>query len=180
MALDCTHTARTVMGMTTPDLLGKAPLIIAYGMGVDSTAMLVGLHQRGIRPDKILFADTGSEKPETMAYLPIMQAWLRSVGFPEIEVVRYAPKHGLYSTLEGNCLVNETLPSLAFGYKKCSLKWKREPQDRHCRAWQPAKDAWAAGLKCVKCIGYDAGPADSKRAWNLTDERRVRVLVPAA
>ena len=29
------------------------PLVVAYGMGVDSTAMLVGLRQRGIRPDLI-------------------------------------------------------------------------------------------------------------------------------
>lgn len=33
------------------------PVTVAYGIGVDSTAMLVGLHQRGIRPDLILFAD---------------------------------------------------------------------------------------------------------------------------
>ena len=32
------------------------PLVVAYGMGVDSTAMPVGLHQRGIRPDLILSA----------------------------------------------------------------------------------------------------------------------------
>lgn len=32
------------------------PLVVSYGMGVDSTAMLVGLHQRGIRPDIIMFA----------------------------------------------------------------------------------------------------------------------------
>lgn len=149
------------------------PLIVAYGMGVDSTAMLVGMHARGIRPDLILFADTGSEKPETYAYLPVIQAWLRSVGFPEVIVVRYVvqnPRNGFYSSLEENCLVNATLPSLAFGFKKCSLKWKREPQDKWCRTWQPAIDAWARGDKCVKAIGYDAGPVDSKRAWSLTDD----------
>jgi hypothetical protein len=34
------------------------PLVVAYGLGVDSTAMLVELAQRKIRPDLILFADT--------------------------------------------------------------------------------------------------------------------------
>ena len=41
------------------------PLVVAYGLGVDSTAMLVEFAHRGIRPDLILFADTGGEKPET-------------------------------------------------------------------------------------------------------------------
>lgn len=36
----------------------KAPLVVSYGVGVDSTAMLVAMQQRGIRPDLILFADT--------------------------------------------------------------------------------------------------------------------------
>ena len=37
------------------------PLIVAYGVGVDSTAMLIEFAFRGIRPDHILFADTGGE-----------------------------------------------------------------------------------------------------------------------
>ncbi|MBW4025517.1 MAG: hypothetical protein HIU92_20750 [Proteobacteria bacterium] len=55
---------------------GADPIIVAYGMGVDSTAMLIGLRDRKVRIGLILFADTGSEKPETMAYLPVIQAWL--------------------------------------------------------------------------------------------------------
>jgi hypothetical protein len=157
-----------------------SPLVVAYGLGVDSTAMLVGMAARGIRPDLILFADTGSEKPETYEYLPIMQAFLRRVGFPAARVVRYVPawtKNGPYTTLEENCLVNRTLPSLAFGRKGCSLKWKREPQDRFCRAWEPARRAWAAGGKVVKAIGYDAGPADSRRS-TIADDDEYRYWYP--
>jgi len=67
------------------------PVVVAYGMGVDSTAMLVGLHQRGIRPDLILFADTGGEKPDKYLYAPIIRQWLRGsdVDFPQFDVVRY-------------------------------------------------------------------------------------------
>jgi len=163
------------------DLAPRAPLVVAYGMGVDSTAMLVGMHARGIRPDLILFADTGSEKPETYAYLPVINAWLRSVGFPEVEVVRYVPqrfKNGAYATLHDNCLVNETLPSITFGRKSCSLKWKRAPQDARVRRWEPAKAAWAAGLKVTKAIGYDNGPIDSKRAWKVTDDAEYHYIYP--
>src|SRR3712207_8674342 len=54
-----------------------------------STAMLVEFALRGIRPDLILFADTGGEKPETYAYLPVIQRYLARVGFPTVTTVRY-------------------------------------------------------------------------------------------
>lgn len=41
--------------------------VLAYGGGVNSTALLVSLHQRGIPIDLILFADTGGELPSTYA-----------------------------------------------------------------------------------------------------------------
>lgn len=159
------------------------PLVVSYGMGVDSTAMLVGMHARGIAPDLILFADTGGEKPETYDYLPIMQTWLASVGFPPITVVRRAPivgKNGAYDTLETNCLVNRTLPSLAFGghKKACSMKWKVGPMDALVRRWAPARAAWARGAKVRRAIGYDAGPKDSKRCWDITEGRRWRFEYP--
>ena len=159
----------------------RIPLVVAYGMGVDSTAMLVGMHKRGIRPDLILFADTGGEKPETYDYLPVIQRWLRKVGFPPVQIVRYVPrwtKHGHYTTLEQNCLVNKTLPSLAFGYKSCSLKWKRAPQDKFVKTWQPAQETWARGKKVVKAIGYDAGPKDMKRGWKLKDDEHYDYWYP--
>lgn len=154
-----------------------APLVISCGVGVDSVAMLVGLAARGIRPDLILFADTGNEKPETYAYIPILQGWLAKVGFPELTLIKRAPvidgKKGSYDTLETNCTVNETLPSLAFGGRKgCSLKWKVEPMDAFVEAWEPAKLAWAAGLRVRRAIGYDAGPKDSKRCWDITEDER--------
>jgi hypothetical protein len=140
------------------------PLVVSYGVGADSTGMLVAMHQRGIRPDLILFADVGdAEKPETYAYIPIMNAWLEKVGFPTITVVRYQPKRAPYNTLEGKCLNNETLPSLAFGKHSCSLVFKVAPQDRYIARWLPARDAWAAGVRVRKAIGYDNGAQDRRR-----------------
>jgi len=141
----------------------RPPLVVSYGAGVDSTAMLVAMWRRGIRPDLILFADTGAEKPETYAYLPIINAWLAAVGFPPVTVVRYRPKRAPYRNLEGKCLANETLPSLAFGKHSCSLVFKVEPQNRFVQAWEPARLAWDAGLRVVKAIGYDSGEQDCRR-----------------
>jgi hypothetical protein len=112
----------------------KRPVILNYGMGVDSTAMLVGLQQRGQKPDLIIFADTGGEKPETYAYLPIISAWLASHGWPEVTVVSYRPTRAPYDNLYDNCIINETLPSIAFRGGTsfdggCSLKFKGEVMD---------------------------------------------------
>ena len=45
---------------------------------------------------------------------------------------------------------------MAYGFKTCSQKFKIRPQDKFVRNWPPAKEAWAAGLKVVKLIGFDA------------------------
>lgn len=144
-------------------MLTGQPFVVSYGMGVDSTAMLIALHERAIRPDLILFADTGGEKPETYAYQPVIDAWLVGVGFPPITTVRYRPVRAPYTTLEGKCLANETLPSLAYGGHSCSLVFKAEPQLKYLKTWAPALAAWQAGLPVLRAIGYDCSPADRKR-----------------
>lgn len=144
----------------------NAPIVVSYGLGVDSTAVLVGLYLRGIRPSIILFSDVGSEQEHTYAYLPIINEWLRSVGFPEVTVVKYQAsrfKHAYYETIDGNCLANRTLPSLAFGMKGCSLKWKAAPMDKYVETLDISKAAWAAGKKVQRLIGYDCSAADNKR-----------------
>lgn len=146
----------------------SAPLVVCYGAGRDSTALLVGLWRRGIRPDLILFADVGAERQSTYDFIPIMNAWLRSVGFPEITVVRYQPKDFKhwppYHTIEENILTNCALASIAYGFHKCSAKWKIAPQQTFLKQWPPARDCWAAGGKVRKAIGFDASPHEFKRS----------------
>ena len=50
-----------------------------------------------------------------------------------------------------------TLPSMAYGFKRCSLKHKIGPQDKFCNRYPPCRKVWAAGKRVVKFIGYDAG-----------------------
>ncbi len=154
------------------------PLFVSYGMGQDSTGVLVGLWQRGIRPDLILFADTGAEKPETYAYLDVINAWLEDVGFPQVLVVRYQPKTAPYTTLEGACLANEVLPALAFNQHQCALRFKRDVLNKALKAWAMGQVAIARGLKIQKVIGYDAGNSDLKRsakALRLQAAMRVKI-----
>ena len=154
-------------------------LVVSYGVGLDSTAMLVEMHNRGMRPDLILFSDTGGEKPETYAYLLIINAWLLSIGFPTVTIVRFAPKRAPYATLEGKCLANETLPSLAFGGHSCALVFKRDVMVKYLKSWAPGKAAIARGEKIVKAIGYDASRADKRRrakADRTADRLRLKVI----
>lgn len=153
-------------------------LVVSYGVGLDSTALLVEMHNRGMRPDLILFSDTGGEKPETYAYLEVINEWLARVDFPAVTVVRYEPTRAPYSTLEGKCVANETLPSLAFGGHSCALVFKRDVMVKYLKAWAPARAAIERGEKIVKAIGYDASKADKRRrakADRATERLRLSV-----
>lgn len=142
------------------------PVVLAYGIGVDSTALLLELEGRGCPPDLVLTGDPGVEKPETYAYQKMISAWMAARGI-RYETVRYTPrrfKHWPpYFDLLSNVLTNATLPSISLGRHSCSLKWKVAPQDAFLKEWEPAKAAWARGQKVIRLIGYDASPADTRR-----------------
>ena len=129
--------------------------IVGYGGGTNSTAMLIGLYHRKIPVDLILFSNTGGEQPHTYDFLPIMDRWLEEHGLPTITQVEYTDRNGDRLTLEQECLRSGTLPAIAYGYKKCSLKHKAGPQEKFCNHYQPCLDVWARGEKVTKFIGYD-------------------------
>lgn len=169
------------------DIEPDAPLILSCGLGIDSIAMIIALVERGVPITAILFADTGGEKPETLAYLPIINKWLRSHNQPQVDVVRYRQKHGRYDTLAGNCLANSMLPSLAYGGRGCSHKFKSEVMDAHVLGarrglWKgdgmpAAAEARRRGLPIYRAIGYDAGPKDSRRP-GIPDDAHFRYVYP--
>lgn len=142
------------------------PVVAAWGMGVDSTAMIIEWVSRGLPLSAVLTADTGVEREETYAYQPIFQRWMDRHHI-EHHVVRYVPKRFKhwppYFSLLENCLTNATLPSISFGRHSCSQKWKIQPQDQWVNSWSPAQEIWARGGRVVKLIGYDNSPADSRR-----------------
>lgn len=153
-------------------------VVICFGAGVDSTAMIVALRAAGIRPDVITFADTGGEKKLTLQHVERMNFILASWDWPLIDVCRKVPMVSTtYNDLYGNCMENETLPSLAFGMKSCSIKWKQVPQDHFIKGAKrgpnacPPHPIWTTsqetGQRIVKLIGYDCGKADVRRSKNL-------------
>jgi hypothetical protein len=153
-------------------------LAVCYGAGVDSTALLVALKLADLRPGIITFADLLSEKPETMAHLERMQSILAQWGWPPITICRKRTLPGTgYDDLYGNCIANETLPSLAFGMRSCSIKWKQKPQDQAIKGCKSGPNASAPhpiwieaqrrGERIVKLIGYNCSAADIRRSKKL-------------
>lgn len=168
--------------------LPEVPIIACYSGGVDSTAMLIALHRQGIRPDVITMADVGSEKPETYEAVKRMNDWCIEVGFPAITVCRLNTMDSTpYDDIEGNQTANATMPSIAFGKKGCSVKWKRVPQDYHitgskspingCEPHPIWIEAQERGVKPCKLIGFDNGPADLKRT-NMTECSKFQYCYP--
>jgi hypothetical protein len=138
-------------------------IIVSYGMGTDSTALLGLLHQQGIRPDQITAADTGDERPHTYRYLEIVREWCLSHGFPDIDIVRWIDRTGRTRVLSEDCFEQKTLPSAAFGFKGCSTKYKIQPQERRDRDDPRCQEVWKRGDRVIKMIGYEYG-----------EERRMR------
>lgn len=132
---------------------------------MNSTAMLVEFHRRGIQPNLILFADTGGERPETYAAVQKVSDWCKAHGMPEILTVKATGK-----TLEQDCLDRKALPSIAYGANKtCSQRWKMAPQDREINA------RFQEG-RIIKAIGFDAG--ESRRSKAAPDGSRFENWFP--
>ena len=105
-----------------------------------------------------------------------MDEWLTAHGMPQITVVEKYDRHGDRLTLEAECLRSCTLPSIAYGYKRCSQKHKIGPQEKFCNHHPPCRDVWAQGRKVIRFIGYDAGEIkryDHSKKFNDTDKKYI-------
>lgn len=138
--------------------------VATFGAGVNGTAMLIEAARRGISLDAILFADTKAETGATQRHLVNFNEWLIARGYPSITVVTNQT-----TTLEADCLKRQALPAVAYGFKTCSLRFKKEPQDKWLAAWPLALDAWARGERVEKWMGFDYG--EPQRARNFSDAK---------
>lgn len=137
----------------------KQPLIVSYGGGVNSTAMLVEFKRRNIQPDLILFADTGSERPETYNVIKKVSNWCSLNRFPPISTCKHFGGHKNHDdSLEDECLRGKRLPSIAYGFKSCSDKWKKRPSEAYLKA---------LGIGPYRrAIGFDAGESRRMKDGN--------------
>lgn len=138
-------------------------LAVAFGGGTNSTAMLCGFRERGVIPDLILFADTGSEMPETYEHVMEMDTQCRIWWGKGIETVAKLYQ-GEFEGLEKECLRGGKLPALAYGSRACSMKYKHEPQNRRLKAEMKERGVSVA----TRAIGFDA--MESHRNRPSTDK----------
>lgn len=139
-------------------------IVLSYGGGTNSLGLALAAHARGLRPDLVIFADTGSERPETYAHLDaVLTPWLASVGWPALTVVRWVRADGTFTPLDRYYLGRRELPSAAYGFAGCSDKFKRQPLDRAVGAHPLVTAAHERGEVVERWVGYDAGEAHRVR-----------------
>lgn len=137
-------------------------IIINYGGGLNSTALIIEAVLRGMAPDHILFAETGSEKPGTYEFLAVFRRWLAMHGL-EITSVRWMRKRGTHAgefvSIHQQCLERSEFPSVTYGLKGCTSKWKQQPLDQHVRAMLADVPE---SVEVERWLGYDA---DEPERW---------------
>jgi len=132
-----------------------SPWGINFGAGTNSWAMALAAHARGLRPNWCLFADTGSELPETYVSVRRFSEWAARNGWP-FEVVRWYREDGRFESIHANCLRTGYLPSKAYGLAGCTMKWKVHPMDK----WRKQNGF----SKTAVAIGYDNGEEHRKKS----------------
>jgi len=143
-------------------------IVLNFGGGTNSTALLVQAVNRGIRPDVIVFADTGSEMPHTYQHVEAVSSWLTSHGMRPIDVVRWIRQDGTFTPLHENCIDRAELPSKAYGFSGCTTKWKQQPVDKWLKEHPAIKAEHDAGRAVDRWIGYDAD--EPQRARRMSEK----------
>jgi len=124
--------------------------VVSFGGGSNSAAVLINMVELNIIPDEILFSDTGGEHPHTYKFITEFNHWLQSKNYPLITTLNYKNKQGQILTLEQDCLNNNTIPPIAFGWKTCSQKFKIQPIEKYLKLKYPNE-------KIQMWVGFDAG-----------------------
>ena len=142
------------------------PTILSYGGGADSTALAIGLFQRGEIPDSIVFAAVGDfrsfpeggdirdlarigikygdEMPETYEALVKVDDWLRDHGMPGITVITYVHLSDRYAGLYENCIANHTLPGISFGSPNVARSTRGKVSTGGCARTTPGHSVYVA------------------------------------
>ncbi len=142
-------------------------VVASYGGGVNTVAALVLMQRLGVVPRAIVMADPGSEWRATVRYRDeILPSWLDAVGFPRVTTIdrinegAFNPRAWRLETLRDECMRVHSIPSIAYGFKKCSAKYKGDTQRWWIARQEWALAEWAAGRRITKVIGYDAGEGE--------------------
>jgi len=106
--------------MTAEEKKCSPKMILNFGAGVNSTALVIECVKRKIPLDYVIFADTGSELPETYEHIERMKIWFKEKG---IKFVTVKSKYGV--SLYDYYYSHKMIPSRKF--RHCTDKFKITP-----------------------------------------------------
>jgi hypothetical protein len=139
--------------------------IANYGMGTNSSAMLIEATRREIILDLIVESDTGDEFKRSYDYSRMLEEWLVARGQPNFTRTRWErekpvpglEQYGTFVPISVLALHRKELPSKAYGLSGCTSKWKQQPIDKEIRRNPSVLAAWTRGDIVERWVGYDAG-----------------------
>jgi hypothetical protein len=102
--------------------------ILSFGAGVNSVALMIRLLQTEEPLDEVVFADTGAELPETYAYLPVVEDYLKRHHVPFRILTAQVRGRDLYHT----CWERKVIPSAVWRWS--TRDFKVRPIHRHYRS----------------------------------------------
>lgn len=149
--------------------------VASCGLGVNSIAGIMEAVDQGIVFDEILFANTGrgkkyGERAATYDFLHMyLNPWLVKHGQPKAKMLHSRNAEGEIITLYEESFKLKTLPSIVFGFKTCSQRFKAQPQEKFLNNNGKAMMTWAIGERVVKWIFYDAD--EPGRAKDYSDKK---------
>lgn len=137
--------------------------ILSYGAGVNSTALLLEWLRRGKRLEAVLFADPGSEMPETYEFIEeYAKPFCAGQGIP-FETVRYYNKEKEVVPIYDAYIRNKAVPAIM--QRSCTHKWKILPMQRFLKANYP---------QARQLVGIDYGELHRAR---FTDKELLYPLI---
>lgn len=144
------------------------------GMGTNTIAQLILLTKQGVKLDYILFSNTGGERKRTYNYIPIMNKWLLAHGQPKIKMLKQLNKDKKFVGLYNDVYERKSLPAIAFGFKTCSLKFKKGPADVFINNNKDIQRRMRNGAIIHKHIGFDIDEAH-RMNQNFDTDKNINV-----
>ena len=123
---------------------------VSCGGGVNSIAMIIELIERKAPLDIIVFADTGAEMPETLAYIPYFQkAYLDKHNH---KIITAKNKHGSLQEISEK---NHIIPLPASRRRWCTTDVKIIPVKQTCRKIMSEREK----KKLIQYVGFASDEA---------------------
>lgn len=145
---------------------------IVSGMGDDSAMMIAECYERGYEPDAIIFCDTGNEWPRTYKFLADLSVWMMSRSWSKLVVLRKKNGDGEVIDVYSDNFKNGRMPPPVYGFKSCSMKFKKEVADRYLAGDYVinGRISWTNwDKKIVKAVGINADEDKRINSWQEED-----------